>query len=57
MFIDPKFDGNCCFSFLMNKKQTIVCETSSICIVKAKKLMKFSKKECSGAAAEGGKGG
>jgi len=46
MFVDFKFDANCCFAFISQKTQKIICETSSFCIVKAKRMMKFSIEEC-----------
>lgn len=46
IYTDPKFDSNCCFSFLLNKQQQIICETSPFCISKAKKLMNFTQSTC-----------
>jgi len=54
MFVSSKFDGNCCFSFMSQKSEKTICETSSFCIQKAKKMFKFLVMECHKSAATDG---
>lgn len=57
MFVDTKFDGNCCFAFMSKKKQIVICETSSYCITKSRKVLKFLVLKCHSASAAAGKSG
>jgi len=46
IYTESKYDANCCFTFLINKQQQLICETSPFCIQRAKKLMNFTLSTC-----------
>lgn len=39
-------DANCCFAFMVDNVERVLCEVSELCIVRAKKLIRFLVEEC-----------
>lgn len=40
MFVEAGYDANCCFAVRVEGNQKVYCETSQLCVGKARKLIK-----------------